>query len=177
MHPPLTLTNRDIYEAFGSQERLVSGLLRAKKGMLPDVGYLMGRMRELFSDWVWGERFLKILVGYEYADVFADITRLEGYRRYVRMVADTDRRVSVDIEAIKGIPIASLYAFSSRSLRVTLHPCPLPGHNDSTSSFKIYPKTNSFYCFGCHKGGDNIAFIQELHQCDFKSAIKYITSI
>jgi DNA primase len=25
-------------------------------------------------------------------------------------------------------------------------------HKDSTGSLKIYPETNSFYCFGCQKG-------------------------
>jgi hypothetical protein len=33
--------------------------------------------------------------------------------------------------------------------------CPLPGHEDRSPSFTIYPKTNSWFCFGaCQRGGD-----------------------
>src|SRR5215212_10030698 len=33
--------------------------------------------------------------------------------------------------------------------------CPLPGHDEKTPSFTVYPETNSWYCFGaCRHGGD-----------------------
>jgi hypothetical protein len=32
--------------------------------------------------------------------------------------------------------------------------CPLPDHEDKTPSFTLYPETQSFFCFGCLKGGD-----------------------
>lgn len=38
--------------------------------------------------------------------------------------------------------------------------CPLPGHDDSSPSFYVYPETKSFYCFGCAIGGDVITFAQ-----------------
>lgn len=34
--------------------------------------------------------------------------------------------------------------------------CPLPDHEDRTPSFTVYPETNSWYCFGCCRGGDVI---------------------
>lgn len=36
--------------------------------------------------------------------------------------------------------------------------CPLPGHDDSSASFFVYPATKSFWCFGCQRGGDVIDF-------------------
>lgn len=36
--------------------------------------------------------------------------------------------------------------------------CPLPDHEDSTPSFTVYPKTRSWYCFGCNRGGDVIDY-------------------
>ena len=35
-----------------------------------------------------------------------------------------------------------------------------PFHQEKTPSFTIYPKTNTFHCFGCGKSGDTIEFIQ-----------------
>ncbi len=32
--------------------------------------------------------------------------------------------------------------------------CPLPGHEDKTPSFVVYPETESFFCFGCLNRGD-----------------------
>lgn len=34
--------------------------------------------------------------------------------------------------------------------------CPLPDHSDKTPSFVVYPETDSFFCFGCLRGGDVI---------------------
>lgn len=39
--------------------------------------------------------------------------------------------------------------------------CPLPGHSDNTPSFVVYPETNSYYCFGCSRGGGPIQFIMQ----------------
>ena len=40
--------------------------------------------------------------------------------------------------------------------------CPLPGHNEKTASFKVYPKNNNFYCFGCGANGDAIQLKADL---------------
>jgi DNA primase len=32
--------------------------------------------------------------------------------------------------------------------------CPLPDHEDKTPSFVVYTETNSWFCFGCLRGGD-----------------------
>jgi DNA primase len=34
--------------------------------------------------------------------------------------------------------------------------CPLPDHEDKTPSFTVFLKTNSWWCFGCSRGGDVI---------------------
>lgn len=49
-----------------------------------------------------------------------------------------------------------------------------PFHNEKTPSFCIYPENNSFYCFGCNKGGDVIAFIMEVENLDFAEAVKFL---
>jgi len=49
-----------------------------------------------------------------------------------------------------------------------------PFHNDSDPSFTVYPQSNSYFCFGCEKGGDIISFLQELMGYEFMEAKKYL---
>jgi len=52
--------------------------------------------------------------------------------------------------------------------------CPL--HQENTPSFFIDPTKNVWYCMGCHKGGDSIKLVEELRQCNFVDAVKYLTT-
>lgn len=51
--------------------------------------------------------------------------------------------------------------------------CPF-GHKDNSPSMKIYEKTNSFYCFSCHKSGDFIKIVQLLFNLNFQQAMEKI---
>lgn len=53
------------------------------------------------------------------------------------------------------------------AVRYGLHPdrrglCRCPFHNETTPSFKVYPGTGGFYCFGCGAGGDVVNFAEKL---------------
>lgn len=52
-----------------------------------------------------------------------------------------------------------------------------PFHDDTKPSFKVYPETQSFYCFGCEAGGDVIKFVQLKEDCDFHAAIRKLEDI
>lgn len=45
-----------------------------------------------------------------------------------------------------------------------------PFHHERTASCKIYK--DSYYCFGCGAHGDIFDFVQQMEQCDFKTAFK-----
>ena len=45
-----------------------------------------------------------------------------------------------------------------------------PFHKEDSASCKIYK--DSFYCFGCHVGGDIFEFVERIEHCDFKAAFK-----
>ncbi|MCH2174847.1 MAG: DNA primase [Lentisphaeria bacterium] len=49
-----------------------------------------------------------------------------------------------------------------------------PFHNEKTPSFNVFPDQNSFYCFGCQKGGDAIHFVMEHEGLDFVAALKFL---
>lgn len=53
--------------------------------------------------------------------------------------------------------------------------CPLH-QGDRDPSFKIYDRTNSFYCFGCHKGGDVVRFVQDYFHESASDAVKRLDS-
>ncbi len=46
-----------------------------------------------------------------------------------------------------------------------------PFHEDRTPSFAVYPRTGTFYCFGCGKRGDVITFLREIEHLSFAQAL------
>lgn len=46
-----------------------------------------------------------------------------------------------------------------------------PKHIDKTPSFSITPEKNSFYCFGCGRGGGIIGYMQEYEGLSFDDAV------
>lgn len=46
-----------------------------------------------------------------------------------------------------------------------------PFHQEKTPSFKVNNDRGSFYCFGCHKSGDAIAFLMEKAGRSFQEAV------
>ncbi|VVB55629.1 DNA primase [uncultured archaeon] len=46
-----------------------------------------------------------------------------------------------------------------------------PFHTEESGSFKVYNKNNSFFCYGCSKGGDIFTFVMLKDEIDFNSAV------
>ncbi len=49
-----------------------------------------------------------------------------------------------------------------------------PFHEERTPSFSVSPEKGSYYCFGCQKGGDAIAFVRESELLDFVGAVEVL---
>lgn len=47
--------------------------------------------------------------------------------------------------------------------------CPI--HGEQHPSLTVYADEGRWYCFGCNRGGDVIAFVMAVEQCDFKGAV------
>jgi DNA primase len=49
-----------------------------------------------------------------------------------------------------------------------------PFHQEKTPSFSVSPDRGTYYCFGCHVGGDAIQFVRETESLDFVGAIEFL---
>ncbi len=49
-----------------------------------------------------------------------------------------------------------------------------PFHNEKTPSFSVSRQKQMYYCFGCHKGGNVITFVEEYNNMSFLEAVKYL---
>ena len=49
-----------------------------------------------------------------------------------------------------------------------------PFHVEKTPSFTVSAEKGIFYCFGCHAGGDLIAFTQQFEHLDFREAVDFL---
>lgn len=49
-----------------------------------------------------------------------------------------------------------------------------PFHHERTASFTVSPHKEIFYCFGCHAGGDVVAFIAKAEHCSPLEAVKHL---
>ena len=50
-----------------------------------------------------------------------------------------------------------------------------PFHHEKTPSFTVDEQRGSYYCFGCHVGGDVIKFVMDIENIDFMSACKLLS--
>lgn len=76
-------------------------------------------------------------------------------------------RERTDIEAL-----VSGYVDLKRAGRLCRGLCPF--HSEKSPSFTVYPDTQSYYCFGCGKGGDVITFIREIENLDYIESVKLL---
>ena len=49
-----------------------------------------------------------------------------------------------------------------------------PFHSEKSPSFTVYPRTASFYCFGCGMGGDAVTFVKQIEHLDYPDALEYL---
>jgi len=75
-------------------------------------------------------------------------------------------------EKINITDVVSKYLTLRRAGSYLKGKCPF--HSEKTASFTVSPDKGIFYCFGCHIGGDAIAFIAKVESCSQIEAAKII---
>lgn len=84
-----------------------------------------------------------------------------------------DKITDLMIERSNEVPLATLYDFNKVRSSHMRYSARCPFHNESDGSFTVYPN-NTYYCFGCHAGGDAIEFVRKLHGFKFPEAVKFL---
>ena len=84
-----------------------------------------------------------------------------------------------DLNAIKAIPINDvLNILTGIDTNKGNNPvCPLCYSGtkvNMTSAFKVYRKTNSWFCFSCSQGGDVIRLVEKVCNVSFRDACEYL---
>lgn len=83
---------------------------------------------------------------------------------------NSDRR-----EEIKSrVTIADVIRKYSPSSEIKKDVIRCPFHSERTASFRIYQRNNSFYCFGCGVGGDQINFVAKILDISYYDALKRV---
>ena len=49
-----------------------------------------------------------------------------------------------------------------------------PFHHEDTPSFHVYTDTQSYYCFGCHAGGNIFSYVMQSENLEFHDALKLL---
>lgn len=75
-------------------------------------------------------------------------------------------------DRLKIEDVVSQYAQLKKTGRSFKALCPF--HNEKTPSFVVSPERQIAYCFGCNKGGDIFAFVQEMEGIEFVDALKML---
>ena len=55
-----------------------------------------------------------------------------------------------------------------------IYTCCCPFHSEKTPSCTIYPESASFYCFGCHVGGDAVKFVMLMDNVSYMEAVRIL---
>ncbi len=80
------------------------------------------------------------------------------------------------VEELKALlsPLAIYEDYLHLSQRGRRRSALCPFHKEKTPSFFVDTESGLFYCFGCHKGGDIIKFIEEIEKCSFEEAVSIL---
>lgn len=82
-------------------------------------------------------------------------------------VGTSNKAGNIKIVIDNCYPIINLA--KSYGLKIKNKKCICPFHKDTDPSLIFYPKTNSFFCFGCRQGGDAIELVRRLIEHGYKT--------
>lgn len=73
-------------------------------------------------------------------------------------------------DAANIVDVISRYVSLKKAGRSFLGLCPF--HKEKTPSFNVNPERQSYYCFGCHQGGNVFTFLMNFEKLSFVDSVK-----
>lgn len=143
------------------QERIMK--MKALKPEISEISYFFGRemIRVDFQEYYVAKKWMAYWLRLSY---------------FVNEIPRKSSITDLDIQKAREYPLQDLYAGQLKHMSGK-HQGLCPFHDEKTSSFYIFEKTNSYYCFGCHASGDAIDFIMKLEGKTFINTVKYLGGI
>lgn len=110
-----------------------------------------------------------------FRELLADAVQVAPAPVARRRPQSAEARTEID-ELKASVRIEDVVARYIDDLAVTgsLLTAPCPFHEDRRPSFVVYPKTQTFHCFGCRAGGDVISFLMKAERLDFSDAMELL---
>lgn len=85
------------------------------------------------------------------------------------------KRTRIDWNLAKSAPIVQVLSHIGQSVSPSgAGRCPLPNHNDTRPSFRVYKDENSWYCFACGVGGSVIDLVMHCMSMDARTAALWL---
>ncbi|MFA4998608.1 MAG: CHC2 zinc finger domain-containing protein [Candidatus Paceibacterota bacterium] len=173
---------RELLEIFPeSKEILAKKIERLKKIKTMTTSIIKRELQiikeksALENQWFW-EEVVKVFDGWELIKLEEEIARIQRLFLTPKELEASGRIPEEKIKQAASAPIEMIADQNGIKLRKSgrslVGLCPF--HEDRRPSFCIYPDTNSFYCYGCQKGGDAIKFVELLYGYSFREAVEFL---
>ena len=110
-------------------------------------------------------------------DLFQWQDYAEACHEAIKTIQDSQPRQQpshrhIDIKAIQAkndiVVVIEQYTRLRKAGKNFTGRCPI--HGEKHPSLTVYPDQQSWYCYGCNRGGDVIAFVQAVENTDFRGA-------
>lgn len=135
---------------------------------------IKSKVKDGFSQW-FGREYIKVTEGPKLLEIDRQISRFEGLQSLLIGRTPKNKLTQENIQQALQVPIENIVSQGvklRKSGKTYAGLCPF--HQDKNPSFYIYPYTNSFYCYGCQKGGDVIKYIELSQNVGFVESVKYL---
>lgn len=179
------LSDRELLETFPEAKKIIPEKIKEwqerEKEVKEIIKYSLKLIKDKVKDklgrWFWRE-VVKMDIKKDLLEYNKQIFRLNRLNRLEKGKPLTQKILSEDgVENAKQASIVDIASPIVTKLRKVgknyIGLCPF--HQEKHPSFYIYLDTNSFYCFGCQKGGDVIKFVELAYNYSFKQAVEYLT--
>lgn len=100
-------------------------------------------------------------------------TQLRRFSKFLPQGRVQNGVSDAQIDDAMEYPITDLVDGGRRSGHTMKVLCPM--HEERTPSCNIYTDQNTFWCFGCNKGGNVINFLMAQEDIDFVTAVRQLT--